>query len=416
MSARRSPPWTHAELAILDDVYPREGLNGVADLLSDRSWHAIHVMAHKRGLRCTLVTEAPKPKLQGERLEQAIEMREERGWSFARIGAELGVSEAGACNAVLVALCTRKGYRPAERDAKGRLLPEGIERLRYALRKGYKGVDIQLRLGLSAGRVAEERRRYSRELKSKGLQPLPAPGGGRAYSGVKVPRTKISEIEAALMAGLGTLKVSERTGASKTTITRVRNRLIRRLRRSGQVLPGCDASGRRVRVTDHFHAIPDSARMEFRHLLIDKRMSARRAGLWSGIGGSNAHWMREAIIAELAASGQELPPRERVDTKEAKRAAAAADVIFPRGRTAMASFRHLAARIGYPAARQQLREDFDARQAAAKAAARAEALRPLSFDEKLAKVARGEAGIVPKIPLRRPDYAGTLGGVASGAL
>lgn len=416
MPKSKPPAWTAEELAILDEHYPVLGLEGVTDLLPDRSWQAIYVMASKRGLRCQILTEAPKAKLQGARLEQAIGMREERKWSFARIAAELGgVSEAGVCNAVLNALCVRKGFRPAERDAKGRLLPEGVERLRFALRKGYKGVYIQLRLGLSAGRVAEERRRYNRELRAAGKAPLPAPGAGQAYSGVRVPRSKIAEIEAALMEGLGTLKVAQRTGASKTTITRARNRLIRRLRRNGECLPGCDIRGKRVRVKDSFHEIPEAARVEFRRLLLEEGMCARRAGIHSGIGGSNAHRMRQAIVGEFAGSEKQLPARTPAPTRgQEHRRRIEEDALYPTGRSAMAAFRQYAAEHGYPAARQKLRVRDDRAQASA--AVREEARRPRTFEEQLAAVASGKAQVVPTFRASKAAPDMTLGGVATGAL
>lgn len=425
MPRTKAPAWTSQEIAVLREIYPTEGLGGVADLLSDRSWHSIHQKAFKLGIRCELVTYAPKARLQGDRLEQAIRMREDQNWSFARIAAELGgISEAGVCNAVLNALCTRKGFRPAERDGKGRLLPEGLARLRVLLKKGFKGVDIQLRLALSAGRVAEERRRYNRELKANGKALLPPPGGGEAYSGVKVPRSKVREIEEALMQGLGTRKVSERTGASKTTITRARNRLIRRLGRKGECLPGCDRSGKRLRVVDHFHAIPDHARAEFRRLLIDRRMSARRAGLHAGIGGSNAHRMYQAIVAEYAGRGEQLPPTRRAPSIGPDRQALLdEDAIYPKGRAGMAAFRQHAAEAGYLTARRKLRDDHaeviaaeQAQRAREAEAARQEALRPRTFEEKLALVASGKAQLVPAFHPRRVAPDMTLGGVATGAL
>ena len=58
-------------------------------------------------------------------------------------------------------------------------------------------------------------------------------------------------------------------------------------------------------------------------------------------------------------------------------------------------------------------EDERAAEAAARAAERA---RPKTFDEQLARIARGEVRVVDRIPLRRPDPSMTLGGVASAAL
>lgn len=85
MPRAKSPAWTSAEIAILDHAFPREGLNGASDALPDRSWTAINCMASKRGLKSPVVGKAPEPKLQGERLEEAIRLREADGWSFARI-------------------------------------------------------------------------------------------------------------------------------------------------------------------------------------------------------------------------------------------------------------------------------------------------------------------------------------------
>jgi len=413
MARPKPPAWTGEEIAILREVYPSQGLKGVADLLPERSWTAIHVMASKLGIKCELVTDAPKTKLQGERLERAIEMREVRGWSFERIGAELGVCESSACNAVMIALCERKGYRPAERAANGRLLPEGRERLRYALRKGYKAVEIQLRLGLSASRIAEERRRYNAELKAAGKALLPPPGGGEAYSGVKIPKDKVAEIEGLLLTGLGTLKVHERTGVPKVSIIRIRAKLVKRLKRKGECLPGCDLNGKRHTVYASKAEIPAAAIAEFRRLLLEERLSAVRAGLRSGIGGSSAYRLRNAIAAELAAEGNALPPPLAIPTRgKAYRRILADDALYPTGRGAIIAWRNYAAEHGYPAARQKLIDD----RAAAAAAAREESRRPKSFEEQLARVQAGAAGIVAKfVPTKAaPDM--TLGGVATGAL
>lgn len=264
MPAHRSPRWSPAEVAILLDRYPSAGMAGVQLLLPGRSWHSIYVKASKLGLKSERVTDAPRAKLQGADLEEAIRLRETEGWSFGRIGALLGVAEASACNAVLIALCPRKGFVPAQRDPHGRLTAEGMERLRYALKKGLKGVDIQLRLGLSAACVAEQRRRYNRELKANGKVPLPPPGAGEQYSGVKLTRGMKVEVEELFLKGLGALKVSEHTGAAKTTCTRIRQRLVRRLRRKGEALPGCDVRGVRHVQADSSRFIPEECKAALR--------------------------------------------------------------------------------------------------------------------------------------------------------
>ena len=154
---------------------------------------------------------APKSRLQGEALDEAVRLREVENWSFSAIGKHFGVCEASASNAVTTALCVRRGYRPAERDQHGRLTVEGIERLRYALKKGLKGIDIQLRLGVSAACVSEQRRRYNRELLARGKALLPPPGGGQAYSGARLSPAKRKQVEQLFLQGLGTQKIAERT-------------------------------------------------------------------------------------------------------------------------------------------------------------------------------------------------------------
>lgn len=86
----------------------------------------------------------------------------------------------------------------------------------------------------------------------------------------------------------------------------------------------------------------------------------------------------------------------------------------------MQEFRALVHAHGQDEAKRLLLERIDAERreaAAAQAAAQAaERARPKTFEEQLARIASGEVGVVAKVPLRRPDYHGTLGGVATGAL
>lgn len=413
MPRAKSPAWTSEERAILIELYPAMGLGGVADALPDRSWQAIYVMANKLGLRTVCVASAPEPKLQGERLEEAIRLREIEGWSFARIGAHLGVAEASACNAVLIALCPRKGFRPAERDPNGRLTPEGLERLRYALRKGMKGVDIQLRLGVSASCVAEQRRRYQADLKARDKAPLPPPGAGVAYSGVKVPVAKRREVEALLLDGFGAKRVTAQTGVSKTTVGRIRNRLVKRLARKGECLPGCDLAGRRIGAAKaSTNYIPPQSIAELRERILAREPVARAARAL-GIGGCSAYRIRDQLAAEMAAQGQSLPAPERLGrSAEARRLAREASWL-PAGM--MRRFRHLSSEIGPGAAKAQIIEEIAADKAAAIAARQAEAARPKTFEEKLELVRNG-ARIVTVTPLCRPGPMMTLGGIATGAL
>lgn len=392
MPAHRSPRWTPDEVAILRAHYPTGGLEAVQPLLPDRSWHSIYVKANKLGLRSERITDAPEPKLSGDALEEAIRLREVEGWSFARIGAHFGVAEASACNAVLIALCPRKGYRPAERDEHGRLTAEGLERLRLALRKGLKGVDIQLRLGLSASTIAEQRRRYNRDLKARGKALLPPPGGGEAYSGVKLTRAAKAEVEALFMEGFGTAKVSERSGVSKTSCTRIRNRLIKRLKRRGETLPGCDENGRRRTVGASVNFITEAQREALRAMLLD-RMPVRRAAMLAAIGSCSAYRIRNELAAELQAQGRELPKpilpgKSRVVVGDAN--------WPPHGPREIFAFRALLANLPFDEAkaewRRRKREEREA-----------ERTRPRSFEEQLERIGRGEISIAPALARRHLD-------------
>lgn len=306
MPAHKSPRYTASEDAILREHYPARGVEGVRAMLPGRSWHSIHVRAHRLGVQTGFRGAAPTPRLAGEQLEQAIRLRQDDGWSFARIGAHFGVAEAAACNAVMIALCVRQGFRPAERDERGHLTAEGLERVRYALKKGLKGVDIQLRLGVSASCVAEQRRRYNRDLESRGKALLPPAGGGVRYSGAKLTRQERKAVEALFLEGLGTLKVSIRTGVSKTSCVRIRERLVKRLRRKGECLPGCDINGVRRRQAVSAQHVHPSQREALRALLLD-RVPVSRAARMVAVGSCSAFRIRDELAAELAREGQTLP-------------------------------------------------------------------------------------------------------------
>ncbi|KTE19724.1 hypothetical protein ATE67_13850 [Sphingopyxis sp. H050] len=397
----KSPPWTQEERAILAELYPTQGLNGAADALADRSWAAIHQMAHKMGLKTSHVAAAPKAKLQGTRLAEAVRLREDEKWSFARIGATFGVSEAAACNAVMIALCERTGHRPATRDQYGRLVPAEIERLRLMLRKGLKGIDIQLRMGISAARVAEERRRYNRELKANGKAPLQPPGAGAAYSGVKLSKATRAEVEALFLQGLGTLKISERTGASKTSCTRIRARLVKRLARKGETLPGCDAHGTRHTQAESARFITDSQRDALRRLLLDGWPCAR-AARFTVVGNSSAYRIRDELAAELARDGK--PPLQPRFPGKSRHGLTVSPHWPPTGVKQIYAFRQLLATMSFDEAKAQWRQQK-----------RDEATRPRTFEEQLAAVRAG-AKIVERQPIRKADPTYTLGGVATGAL
>ncbi|RDV06397.1 hypothetical protein DXH95_02940 [Sphingorhabdus pulchriflava] len=384
MPAPRTPRWTKPEIAILREHYPQGGMRRVGEMLPSRTWRSIYMKANKLGLRCELPTDAPKPKLQGDQLEEAIRLREVEGWSFARIGAHFGLAEGSACNAVMIALCTRKGFTPAQRDPHGRLTAEGIERVRLALKKGWKGIDIQLHLGISASCVAEQRRRYNADLKERAKAPLPAPGGGVMYSGVKVAKSKKAEVEQLYLQGLGTQKVSQRTNVSHTTCLRIRTRLVNKLRRKGEALPGCDINGARHIQAESSRFITDVQKAVLRQLLLD-RVPVRRAAAMAAIGSSSAYRLRDELIEELRQKGQALPsPRlpGRVRTGQYQQ-----NNWPPVSAKSIYAFRALLA-DGLSFADAKARWQNERR-----AERQAEAARPKTFEEQLAAVAAGKAQI-----------------------
>ena len=404
MGRPKAPAWTKSEVAILQDVYPREGLPGACDALPDRSWHAIQVKAHKLALRSPVIGKAPEPKLQGDRLEEAIRLREEDGWSFARIGAHFGVAESSACNAVLIALCPRKGFTPAERDEHGRMTPAGLDRLRLMLRKGLKAVDIQLRLGLSASTIAEQRRRYAADLKARGKAPLPPAGGGEAYSGARIPRDKVREVERLLMTGLGGPKVADLVGVSKTHVQRIRGKLVKRLRRKGECLPGCDATGKRVTVTGHVASVPASSVAKLRDLIMEG-VPVSRAALLANVGTCTAYRVRDELRAELAAKGEQLPVAKRLGRGKGRVANVRA-AWLPVGRVNLILYRSILREVDG--------NEAEARRRTVRAIAERDGQDP-ALAEQMDRLRRG-ATVVAKLDLRRPDPAYTLGGVATGSL
>jgi hypothetical protein len=400
----RGQPWTPRDDAVLAEIYTREGLNGAVDALPDRTWRAIYTRAAKLALRSPIVTAAPTPKLDGDRLEEAIRLREEEGWSFARIGRHFGVCETAASNAILMTLGPRRGFKPAQRDANGRLTDEGRERVRLMLRKGLKAVEIQLRLSVSAACVAEQRRRYRRDLKARGKAPLPAPGNGERYSGARVSRDQMREVRELLLQGLGAPRVSERTGVSRTHVLRQRAKLIARLRRKGKCLPGCDAAGKRRRVFDGIASVPEAARQKLRELIL-ARVPVARAAILADVGSSFAYKIRDDLREELAAGGRDLPPIQRLGRKKAgpvDRAAA----WLPKGRANLILYRRML--------READGDQAEARRRTVRAIAQRDGQDP-ALAEQLDRLRRG-ARIAAKPDLRRPDPAMTLGGVATGAL
>ena len=405
MTIPRSAPWTAQEIVTLRACYPAEG-HSVAQRLPGRSVHALQVKAHKLGLKTAHRNPAPRPRLGGENLDEAIRLREVENWSFSAIGTHFGICEASACNAVTIALCVRRGYRPAERDQHGRLTAEGIERLRYALKKGYKGIDIQLRLGVSAACVSEQRRRYNRELLARGKAALPPPGGGEAYSGVKLSPAKRRQVEELFLQGLGTQKIAERTGVSKTSCTRIRGRLIRSLRRKGESLPGCDSCGVRHVHAESARFVTDEQKDLLRAMLLD-RMPVQRAARELAIGASTAYRLRDAFAAELAGEGRALPPPRRPG--RVRHAPMRNSCWPPASPQEIYAFRRLLGCMGFAEAKAHWQ---DTRREEARIAREAAATHKLTFEEQLAKVASGELRITrgfvrnhlePRLPAQAVD-------------
>lgn len=399
MPAHRNQRWSAAEVAILREHYPLDGIKAVTERLPHRSVYSIRVKLSNLGIKCEQPQQhAPRCVLSGGDLEEAIRLREQERWSFERIGARFGCSESAASNAVLNALCVRKGFTPAERDEFGRLTERGLERLRWMLKKGLKGVEIQLRLGVTASCVAEQRRRYNRELKANGKAPLPMPGAGERYSGVKLNKAQKLAVEELFLGGYGTLKASKLSGVSKTACTRIRNRLVARLRRKGECLPGCDLNGVRHQQRDHSRHITDEQKAKLRELLL-ARVPVRRSARICGIGGSSAYRIRDEIKAELgdAFPKPKLPGRvTRLRAEMLNAQAIPAEWMM--------RFRELVREHGEPMARVMLRAEM------------LEARRSRSFEEKLKLVAAGKASVVPVRRIKRADPEQTLGGIATGQL
>jgi DNA invertase Pin-like site-specific DNA recombinase len=326
--------------------------------------------------------------IEGEALERAIALRAQ-GLAFERIGRELGICEAAAQNAILIAQCKR----PAERDENGALTAESVERLREMLRKGFKGVQIVAAMGISSSLVSHERRRYNRDLKERGKRPLPPPGNGEKYSGARLSKEAKKAVELLYLEGFGAAKISKRTGVSHTQTERIRQRLVKRLKRKGQCLPGCDINGRRFAMKDHARAITHEQKAKFRELILN-RIPVRRAAKICGIGGSSAYRIRDAIKAELGSGvpAPKLPGRVSKLRAELLYAQAIPDEHLWR-------FRVLVREHGETEARRILRAEM------------AEARRNETFEQKLQ---RADLKIAPAFNPRKADYDFTLGGIASG--
>lgn len=342
--------------------------------------------------------------LHGPLLDRAVHLFDVDGLSMEAVAREVDMSAPTVQNAVYAALCAKRGYSPAERDGNGYLTAVGRERLRELLREGMKHVDIQVRLAVSAGTVSNERRAYNADLKARGKRPLPLPNDGEAYSGLRLTNAQRKEVEAHLLAGLGSVKVSALTGVSKTVCVRIRLKLMVRLKRKGQLLAGCDASGRRVKLVDQGARVPDADRERFRSLLLD-RVPVKRAALMANIGASSAYRLRDEFRDELASRGETLPGIKRLGRVNGPIADARATWL-PKGRKNYVLYR---AKIAETDGNATL-----ARKLTVRAIADRDGEDPY-LAEQIDRMKRG-AGLVARFDYRRADPTMTLGGVATGAL
>lgn len=341
--------------------------------------------------------------LRGEMLNRAVDLYE-GGQSMEAVARAIGMPCATVQNGVMAALCVRRGYRPAERDDNGYLTPTGLDRLREMLRKGMKGVDIQLRLGVSGSTISNERRRYDADLRARGKRPLPRPGGGQMYCGARLSREQIKNIEGLLMTGLGSQQVSDRTGVSSTSVIRLRAKLVRRLARKGQALTGCDKKGKRLKLLNLVHAVPEACREKLRGLILD-RIPVSRAAVMANVGTSYAYKVRDEIRAELAANGETLPPPIKLGRTKAREADFRA-AWLPKGRANIVLHRQMLAACDG--------DEAEARRRTIRAIAERDGEDP-AMAEQFDRLRRG-ATVERRIPMRRADPAMTLGGNATGMI
>lgn len=402
--------WTAAELVILECHFEREGRAGCAKRLPGRAPLAIAQRARKLGLvDGTLPPPAAlRAPLSGKDLDRALDLHDQ-GWTYAAIGREFGVCESNASNAVLIGKCVRSGFTPVPRDRYGHILPAGIERIRAMLRAGLRGTEIQLRTGISASSLSKQRRDYAADLKARGKKPLPPPGGGEAYSGARVCREKKLEAEKLLLEGIGAPRVSARTGISYTHVGRIRNRLIKRLARKGETLPGCDKKGRRTKQFGSKHFIPAEQIEQLRERILNREPVARAAKA-VGIGGCSAYRIRDALAAELEARGEQLLPPILSGSKVSPAAMREASWL-PAGK--LQRYRVLTHEHGAARAREMLLAEVGEGKRKAALIAAAQRDRRLTFAEQLDRVRHGASiAAVPTMRTPAPDIS--LAGSALG--
>lgn len=397
----RRDRWSPEEIEVLRTTYARAGLAAAMKELPGRHRQAIYVKANKLGIGST-----HRPVRLGcyrQLADQALALRKQ-GLSYSAIGRELGLCEATATNAVLHAECIAAGHRPIECDANGKITAEGIERIRLMLRKGLKHRDIQTWCGVAAATITRERRRYEAYLKANGKAPLPPPGGGERYSGVAITKEQRQQVEQLYLEGYGAAKVSARTGVSRTHCLRIRDKLIARLKRKGESLPGCDGDGRRRQMKDHGRSIPKANLDRLRELLLEGEPVARAART-AVVGGSTAYRVYHELRAELAARGEELP-RKPWRGRHRQAIARLTSSKLPGKRWGIDRYRMLVNGEGrtHEQAVAQVRAEWS------------EKLKALPFEERIRLQLDNGATVSAAMRNRVQDPERTLGGIATAAI
>lgn len=397
--------WTDVEVKILHDLFPKGGATRCQRHLPDRTATAIEMKAGRLGL--VDHTAAPpaglRPPLAGCDLAEAVWLRTEEKWSYRRLGTRYGVCAATVANALLAAESRTAGFRPAKRDSSGGLKATDVKRLHDMLMQGLRHVDIQRQLAISASCVSNHRRRLAARLRDQDRSNLlPPAGGGAAYSGRKIPAKLKREAERLLMQQYGARIVSRDTGISRSQVQRIRSRLVERLARKGERLPGCDQHGCRVQVRQSARRITPYQIEQLRTRLL-ARQPVARAARDLGIGACSAYGIRDKLAAELRARGDELPRPIRPSRGGDVLREVLASKWMPEGK--LQRYRTLLIEHGPEEAKRIVIAEADAER-------RAAASRPKTFAEQLARVAAG-AKLVEKPRLRRADPDMTLGGVAS---
>lgn len=392
--------WTRREETIVERFYAR-GVDEVAALLPNRTPAAIQIRAVKLGV----AGDTPAGLRQacaGEDREAIIALHDQ-GMGYEAIARLLEVDAQSVTTAVLTIECKRAGFTPAERDAAGGLLPHEAERMYGYLRDGLPGVEIQRRMAVSASCVSH----YRRRLKRAGENP-PPPGNGLRYSGSRIPDDVRSQVELHFMAGFGAAKVAELAGVQIGFAKKFRRKLVERLAARGECLPGCDASGRRVAVRESASFITDQQKIDLQWLWLHGWPVAP-AAKHLRIGGSSAHKIIQTVKEQLVEQGKSFPkalPPARRPALGHQPTPKARPIARPKRAAPIAAFPALkAATIIDPAALPEIARP-----------APPPPRRRLSFEEQLARIAAGQAGIVPVFKPTRPITDATLGGVGSSLL